>query len=393
MENEFLVFKSEREKIEDSSLGEYLNDWKVKKEPSSIYHVWEDDIRRTVQELTERWVYDVLKKRLKAPELIKRFAAVMNWIFKNDAKNRPHWNVGGTERETQYQDAMLWTGEMFDMTQSRARKDLWDSKKYGLDYDNPLVFMGTISAYIMNLIKFDLRERGYSWQNTHNGQTYHNVLTGDTHCDFRLFRHDRTEYPTRDPFWNQVQYRPLSWENDTHLVAGYHSVEPQFLVGVMKWIEQIGKTKEVFGEDGSDIFTWLQKIGRWWWGTCSEHFGGSSFASEPEFLFMNFYDCPIPRLDEDNKPDGRSIDGLPLDWESSMKMYIGPNQELVFSHSRNREVVNRVATFYPDEAIHLVKWVLQQSALLLGRTSVDVLVNMIHYRMQSDFEKRVKERL
>lgn len=95
---------------------------------------------------------------------------------------------------------MLWTGEILDMTQRRARKDLWNSKRYELDYDNPLVFMGTVSAYIMNLIKFDLRERGYTWQHTHNGQTYHNVLTGDTHCDFRLFRYDRTEYPTRDPF-------------------------------------------------------------------------------------------------------------------------------------------------------------------------------------------------
>ncbi len=392
MENEFLVFESEREKIEDSPLWEYLNDWKIKNEPSPIYHVWEDQIRSTVKELGQRWVYKSLAKRLKTVEAREKFKTTVNWVLiQGDVK--PVWNVNNTDRPTHYQDTMLWTGEMLDMTQRRRRKDLWNSKRYELEYDNPLVFMGTVSAYIMDLLKFDMRERGYAWQHTHNGQTYHNVLTGDTHCDFRLFRYDRTEHPTKDPFWNEVQYRPLSWENDTRLVAGYHSVEPQFLVGVMKWIEQIGKTKEVFGEDGSDIFTWLQKIGRWWWGTCSEHFGGSDFADNPEFLLMNFYDCPLPGLDEDNRPDGRSIDGMPLNGESSMMMYIGPNQELVFSHSKNREKIEVVASFYPDEAVHLVKWVLQQSSLLLGRTSVDVLVNMIHYRMQSDFEKRIKENL
>lgn len=54
MENEFLVFESEREKIEDSPLGEYLNDWKVEKDPSPLYHVREDDIRSTVKELADR---------------------------------------------------------------------------------------------------------------------------------------------------------------------------------------------------------------------------------------------------------------------------------------------------------------------------------------------------
>ncbi len=70
---------------------------------------------------------------------------------------------------------------------------------------------------------------------------------------------------------------------------------------------------------------------------------------------MNFYDRPLPGLDEDDKPNDRSIDGMPMNGESSMMMYIGPNQELVFSHSKNREKIERVASFYPDEAVHLVK--------------------------------------
>jgi hypothetical protein len=54
MENEFLIFESEREKIDNSALGEYLHDWKVKKDPSPIYRVRQDDIRETVKDLGKR---------------------------------------------------------------------------------------------------------------------------------------------------------------------------------------------------------------------------------------------------------------------------------------------------------------------------------------------------
>jgi len=54
MENEFLIFESERDKIAYSPLGEYLHDWQVKKEPSPIYHVSQDDIHSTVKDLSKR---------------------------------------------------------------------------------------------------------------------------------------------------------------------------------------------------------------------------------------------------------------------------------------------------------------------------------------------------
>lgn len=135
MEDKYLIYEREKLSIENSPLGEHLDKWKERKQPSPLYdNVWKDDIGDTVARLNKRWVYKPLYKRgLKTPASIAHFKATLNGIF-NWYKDgtRPTWDVGGKERPTNLMDTMLFTGEMLDITLSRRRKDLWDAKRSAL---------------------------------------------------------------------------------------------------------------------------------------------------------------------------------------------------------------------------------------------------------------------
>jgi hypothetical protein len=284
------------------------------------------------------------------------------------------------------EDLLLFTGEFASWI--LKPDELWDYQRFG--FSSPIDFIATVSAYLIQQSRG--REgsygKGYEWtRKRDDGSEIVTEVTGDGNADLRIYQTDIAPHPTLDPFGNEIGMRP-ELRDDKHIIAPYHSTEPALLVAVMRYIEQQKIEAGFMSDNAKELIDWGRSFGQGG-GTCAEHFGG--YDQHPQMFFVG-YDFPIPQLDDDYSTDQHTIHRLSCMMnEGAYSIYIAPNGDLVATYRSRDDAEKPVKTvsmrFLPEDAEHLVKGLIFQSAKGLGRTSAKQLLDILAFRFSDDFKE------
>ncbi|MCK5025469.1 MAG: hypothetical protein KAS15_02680 [Nanoarchaeota archaeon] len=386
MRSDYLLYPEALEKIKQSGIEDRVEE--LKRSEDGIQYiggiVFIDGIIGAVQELKEEGFYDELPQ-----DFARKYKKTMNGIL-----NKPEeflWTIQmptNTIREPcELEDLLLFTGEL--ASRVLRPEEIWNYSKFG--FSSPSEFITTIGAFIIQQSKRNtfLRE-GYKWtRKRDDGSEIVTEVTGDNHFDLRIYQTDIAPYPTIDPLGNTIEMRPET-DADKHIVAASYSTEGTLLVAVMKYIEQQGIPAEYQKDGAKQLIEWGNSLGQSG-GTCTEHFGG---LNQNPMFFFGGYDIPIPQLNKANEADQHSNFWLTTTRESAYGAYIAHNGDFILSYQeRNlmRDSVKPIsARFLPNDAEHLVKGLIYQSAKGLGRTSARQLLDILAYRYSPQFEKNEK---
>ncbi|MGM5488626.1 MAG: hypothetical protein ACQESG_06775 [Nanobdellota archaeon] len=270
------------------------------------------------------------------------------------------WLVDEQPFACELSDLLLLSG--FLASQVLGPEEIWDHERFG--FDSPSALVNTVGAYVQERVVID-RDRGPHWVSERDGLKVLVEVTGDSHYDLRVNFTDITQYPTRDPFGNNVPLRPAS---EPDVIAGYHSTEPHLLVTTLKYISQEGIDTQLYATNGLSLLNrWKDYVQEG--GGCAEHFGG--FDRKPERYFGGFQH-PIPCI------GGEGFDGLQSSGTGTYQAYIDRGDlVLQYESGSHQEIHGR---FTRDDAEPLVNALVAQSALGLGRTSAKQLLDIIKYR-------------
>ena len=209
----------------------------------------------------------------------------------------------------------------------------------------------------------------------------------------RVYQTDITPDRTFDPTGAEVLYRP-ELDEDQGCVAAYHSTESEFLVGVLRWINQLNIPSEMLKDRGNPIIEWTKSIGHRIGNAaeCFGEFGGFG----PSVLFGGF-DEPMSVLSRDFTAERPSTNVLGTSGEGYFGIYLGPDKELIFAYESRGKFEKQkkpAVIFQPSEADHLLKGICYQAANGLGRTVPQRLISILEYRcserMGADM-KRLRE--
>ena len=365
---DYLLYPQALEKIEKSGIKARVEELKDEELPYVGGFISETDIMRAIEHLSKEGYYAQLPA-----DFAESYKKTMNEIL-----NNPENVLWSIERPTgkmiepcQLEDLLLFSGDLASII--LKPEEIWDYSKFGFASASELV--ATVGAYLTKQSDLDSK-KGYSWTRKHaDGSEIVTEITGDSNADLRIYQTDIAPYPTKDPFGNAVELRP-EMRADRHAVAAYHSTEATLLVAVMKYIEQQNIPAEYRSDDGKKLIEWGYSLGQGG-GSCAEHFGGF----ESDIGFFIGHDTPIPILDESNQTTECSNFSLPTQSGGLYETYIALNGDLVLSYQRGKEKQKSVkeisARFSPEDADHLVKGLIYQSARGLGRTSANQLLNII----------------
>lgn len=337
--------------------------------------VWKDDLVSFANTLKEEGYFDIEKAKEFKKQLQGFFEEPKNkfWNIKRNSKNK--------KEEGNLEDILLMMGWFSSCVLSP--KEMWDYEKFG--FSSVADLNGCIGA-LMKIKSYRSSKREYTWEtNLPDGRIFKNNITGSEHLDLRINQDDITQYETSDPLGNDVNYRPL-FRADKRGVNGYHSVEGDLLISILKYIEQNNIQSELLKDNGkkflSEIKNETQLKGP------AEGFGG--IHSSPMMLF-GMFDVPIPKLDSDFSAKKRSHYGVPTQSGSSYQIYVGPKKELIFSFGDSLKVDKETCTsFIPEEADHLLRGLFHQCLKGLGRTPVYELINLLEYKYSDEFKKDKK---
>jgi len=336
------------------------------------------DVIDLIGELKEKGFYKTF------PEDLWRHNTDCQYILHN--LDRYPWKVhreGKIVKESaDLEDLSLMTGWASSLLLSP--EEIWDYRKFG--FDSITAFTGTVGAEVWKLVKGDEDkfERAYTWKSkSPEGREYKNQITGSNHMDLRVYKTDITHDETFDPFGNNVFYRP-EISDDRQVLAGYHSVESTMLVAILKYVDQLKLKPSCLEDNAKELIEWTRSLGQRG-GGCAEHFGGMSDVR----MFLPPFKFDIPILDKNSKTDKRTPYWIGTEGEGAYGTYIGSNNKLVFSYESGERDFNQkkifTISFQPEEAGHLIKGLMYQSAKGLGRTSARQLMEIIKYRFSNDF--------
>lgn len=385
----YLLYPEGLELIKKSGLEERVQ--KLKSEDSLPYiggYVSSFDVEGIISDLSEKGYYKNMPK-----EFASMYKERMNGMFKDlfEGVDNHKWVVsrpeGDVEEKVEIEDFLLFSGDLASIILKPG--ELWDYKKFG--FDSPTDFIATVGLYVLQQSQGRTLREGYSWMNKKsNGSQIVTEITGDTNADLRIFQTDIAPYKSIDPFGNPVSLRP-EINADRHILSAYHSTEGHMLVAVMKYIEQ-QNIKVSYQEDNArSLIKWGRSLGQGG-GSRAEHFGG--YDVHPMLFFSSFL-FPIPQLDEQNKTDKYSPFYISCEIEGHYATYITNKGDLVFSYEDfggKNQIKKKISMkFLPEDAEHLVKGLIYQSAKGLGRTSARQLFDIIEYRYSEQFEKDQKE--
>ncbi len=368
---DYLLYPQALEKIEKSGIKARVEELAKKEElPYIGGFVSEMQIMRTIEDLTKAGYYTRLPS-----EFADLYKSTMAGILHNP--EHFFWNVerptGKMTEPCQLEDLLLFSGDLASMI--LKREEIWDYSKFGFASASELV--ATVGAYLKKQSDLDFK-KGYSWTRKHaDGSEIVTEITGDSNADLRIYQTDIASYPTKDPFGNTVELRP-EMKADKHAVAAYHSTEAILLVAVMKYIGQQNIPVEYRSDDATKLIEWGRSLGQGG-GSCAEHFGG--FESNIGLFFIGD-DTPIPTLDESNQTTEYSNFSLPTESGGLYGTYIAHNGDLVLSYGqrekeKQKSVKEISVRFSPEDAEHLVKGLIYQSARGLGRTSAKSLLDIV----------------
>ena len=160
----------------------------------------------------------------------------------------------------------------------------------------------------------------------------------------------------------------------------------------MKYIEQQGIKTEFEKDNARQLIEWGHSLGQGG-GTCTEHFGG--FDKDPRSFFYRYGvqipEIKIPQLDSNNETQETSNFEVFIQSESVYAAYISQEGDLLLSHQNVNTIRNPkkpiTMRFLPEDAEHLVKGLIYQSARGLGRTSAKQLLDILEYRYSEEFQK------
>lgn len=382
------IYPEAKSKLDESGLTKRIKNSLPKFETSLMGCIYEDDVVSAVDELKEKGFTKTLPK-----EEGKVFGEKMNVLFKN--RDKSFWIVkrpeGICREELELEDFMILTG----WTASNVLKpnDLWDYKKLGFRSISEMT--GTVGAAIIEMMRKGSRLRdGYKWHTKlDDGRIFVNEISGDHNLDLRVYQTDITPYETTDPLGEKVNYRP-ELRDDGGYVAAYHSTESAMLIAVLKYAEQVKKISAIkpktLEEKAQDTIKWARSLGQHG-GGCAEHFGGFDRDAR---LFFSWWDFPLPVFDENKETSKHVHDYIPTAYKGAYSAYINKKGELLFSHENfsKPSAKKGISVFYqPEEIDHLIKGLIYQSAMGLGRTSVRQLISILEYRFSDNFEKNLKQ--
>ncbi|MFH1064071.1 MAG: hypothetical protein V1729_03255 [Candidatus Woesearchaeota archaeon] len=262
-----------------------------------------------------------------------------------------HWIIDGVERKCSLEDMLLFTGLI--PAKVLDKEELWDFSRFG--FENASSMIGSISAFIMNS-QGSYGRSGYKWTN----DGIETEITGDMHCDLRIFQTDLKQYSTLDPFGNKIPMRPY----EQSIVAPYHSTEGSFLVAAMKYAEMME-----IPYDHKELVAWGKTLGQGG-GTCTEHFGG--FDNDARMFFIGYDDIPA---------SGHTRYFLPCMGGGGYKIFVDGDDMILKMREEER------ARFKPTDAVELIKGLIYQCAAGLGRTSAKQLFDILEYRFSDGFGK------
>ena len=160
----------------------------------------------------------------------------------------------------------------------------------------------------------------------------------------------------------------------------------------LKWIEQCNIKSETLENKAQDVIKWAKSLGQRG-GFTTEHFFGApdDLVTRTSFNFGT----ELPRLDEKDRSEKESRYGLVVSQETYCGIYADLENNLVFAYEPRSKISppeKKVELrFMPEEADHLVKGILYQSAMGLGRTSAAQLVAMLEYRFSPRYDSDLKE--
>jgi len=380
----YLLYPNAMDKIKQSGIEAKVEELKKSEDglPYIGSSVFEGEIVSSVRDLKERGFYEHLPEDFK-----EHYKRIMSGILK-EPKNF-HWTIQRPAdvitEPCDLEDLLLFSGDIASMVLNPD--EIWDYSRFG--FSSPSEFITTVGAFIIQQSRGNGFREGYKWtRKREDGSEIVTEVTGDSNSDLRIYQTDIAPYPTTDVFGNAIEMRPVT-DADRHVVAAYHSTEGTLLVAVMKYIEQQGISVE-YQEDGAkQLIEWGRSLGQGG-GTCTEHFGG--FDQNP-MLFFPGYDIPIPQLNESNETEQHSDSWLTTTGEGAYGAYIAYNGDFVLSYQNRRDLINPVkpisTRFLPDDAEHLVKGLIYQSAKGLGRTSARQLLGILEYRFSGQLEKDV----
>src|SRR3989344_44920 len=374
----YTLYPESKQKLISASLVDKIKDKKEKHELPYTGYTSKSDIHEIVKGMQDEGYFNTLPKDER-----KELMESLEYNFKNQDENPLKIESRGKiiSQETECEDFYFMTGWLASCIMSP--EEIWKYQEHGFSSINN--FVGSIGAVIWNQTHGNHR-KGYEWTFQWNGRTFVSNITGDMNLDLRIYKTDITPDKTYDPMGKIVSYRP-ELEEDKQLVSPYHSEEPNFLIGVMKYVEQLNLKSAMLENKAQPLIDYTKSLGRRI-GAAAECFGG--YGANPMILMAHF-DLPMPQLDENYMTNHPSIYNLHISSESSFGMFIGPNNELLFSRNTDCETKKIIdMQFQPDEVDHLLKGICFQSCQGLGRTVPKTLIEILEYCYSGKYEEDLK---
>ncbi len=379
----YLVYPEAKEKLKPLNLENRVKNAKEKGDfPYFGSMLYEDDLKAWIKDIHSKGVYTRFPKNE-----LEDYKKKLNKIFQNLDKSfwKVNRNFDTIKEKAELEDLLLMAGCVSDLV--LRPNEIWDYKKYG--FDSLIGFTGAVGAEIWRISHGNNRgyRESYDWNSrSSSGREYLNQITGSTHFDLRVYKTDITPDKTFDPVGNKVLYRP-ELEADRQILAGYHSVEGSMLVSVLKYVEQLNLRFSCLEDTSEEFLECAHSLGQRG-GGCTEHFGG--YDQSPDLFFTGFeYDIPV--LDENSKTKKRTAFNVGTAEGGAYKVYISHENNLVFSYTNLKEKNEKkdlTISFQPEDAEHLIKGLLYQSANGIGRTSANQLISIIEHYLSNKFNKK-----
>ncbi|MEK6760880.1 MAG: hypothetical protein AABX93_03075 [Nanoarchaeota archaeon] len=344
-----------------------------------------EDVHFMVKEMGEKKVFDYLPKD--EEEDFKRKISDLSKNLEQHSWQINRFNGERINENVELEDIIGMLGWHSHL--ALRPEEVFDYKKFG--FENLTDLTGSVTALANNLLLRNLH-KGYIWEfKTDEGKTFMNEITGSEHADLRIYKTDITPYETIDPLENKVSYRP-EIRSDLQVVAAYHSTEEVFLASLLKWNEQCNIKAKTLDNKAKEAIEWAKSLGQGG-GFTTEHFFGAPYELRTKMAFN--FGIPLPILNEDGVVEDTSY-GLVANSDSYYGIYTGPKSELIITREPRNEKSSSpekeiAAKFMPEEADHLIKGILYQSAKGLGRTSAAQLVSMLEYRFSERYKTDLKE--
>lgn len=384
MRFKYNLYPDAREKLDSTGITARVRGARKSSQIQVRGHIIAHDVANMIGEMKEGHYFDTFPQ-----DQLGDFKKQANGLFQNPDEHKweVHRGQGVHEEPVELEDILVLMG--YDASLILNPSEIWDFQRFG--FRNITDFTGSVGALINETIHDDGHRKGYRWQTrTPDGRTLANEITGDMNFDMRVFQTDITPYKTVDPFGKEVSFRP-ELDLDRGGIIAYHSTEGELLITVLKYIHQIKLNADALDGNAKKTLAWAESLGQRG-GGCAEHFGG---LDQDARRFFVGWDLPLVELDKDNSTHQRSRDFIGTTGDGMYGAYLDCKNNLVFAYEPKNAIhssqKNPVAVYSPEDATHLIKGLLFQSAKGLGRTSCKQLRSIIEYRVSGQIERDLAE--